>query len=60
MLLVTGEPRDEVGALAEHVEQVEHSEDHGHVAGGEQCGQVLHTVVQMPGEAVFDEEGCKL
>ena len=60
LAFLCGEARDEVGALAEDVEQVEHREHHRHVAGGEQRGQMLHGVVEVPREAVLDQQRCEL
>lgn len=54
------EPGDEVGALAENVEQVEDTQDHLHVTRRQQRRQVLHGVVQVPGEAVFNQQGSEL
>ena len=60
LLFVPAEASYEIGALAEHVEQVEHTQHHGHVAGRQQSGQVLHRVVQVAREAVLDQQRRKL
>ena len=55
--LVRGQPADEVGPLAEHVEQVEHGQHHVQVEAGEQEADVLHRAVQVPGERVLYQKG---
>ena len=48
--LLRCQPRDEVGPLAEHVEEAEHGQHHVEVEGGEEQGEVLHRVVQVSGK----------
>ena len=55
--LVRGQPADEVGPLAEHVEQVEHGQHHVQVEAGEQEAEMLHGAVQVPRERVLDQKG---
>ena len=55
--LVRGEPADEVGPLAEHVQQVEHGQHHVQVKAGEQEAEVLHRAVKVAGEGVLYKQG---
>ena len=55
--LVGGQSADEVGPLAEHVQQVEHGQHHVQVEAGEQQAEVLHGAVQVAGEGVLDQQG---
>jgi len=48
-----------VDVLPEDIEQVENLENDVHVAGGEEGGEVLHRVVQVPGEAVLYQHRCE-
>ena len=56
LLLVPRKPCDKVGAFAEHIEQVEDSQDDGHITGRQQRSQMLHAVIQMPSEAVLNQQ----
>ena len=58
--LVRGQPADEVGPLAEHVEQVEHGQHHVQVKAGEQEAEVLHRAVQVAGEGVLYQKGGEM
>ena len=49
-MISTGSP------LGKHVEQIEDSEDHVQVEGGEEEGEVLHAAVEVAGEGVFYQE----
>lgn len=55
--LVGGQPADEVGPLAEHVQQVEHGQHHVQVEAGEQEAEVLHGAVEVAGEGVLYQQG---
>jgi len=57
LALVRGQPGYEVRPLAEHVEEVEHSQHHVQVEAGEEEAEVLHGAVEVAGEAVLDEQG---
>lgn len=46
--------------LPEDIQKIEHPQHHGHIAGGQECGQVLHGVVQVPGEAVLNQQGSEV
>jgi hypothetical protein len=56
LAFVGRQPGNEVGSLAEHVEQVEDGQHHVQVEGGEQEGQVLHRAVEVAAEAVLDQQ----
>jgi len=44
----------------ENIEDIYHRQNDSHVAGWQQCGQVLHGVVQVACEAVFDKQSWEL
>ena len=58
--LVGGQSADEVGPLAEHVQQVQHGQHHVQVEAGEQEAEVLHRAVQVAGEGVLNKQGGEM
>ena len=58
--LVRGQPADEVGPLAEHVQQVQHCQHYVQVEAGEQEAEVFHGAVEVAGEGVLYKQGCEV
>lgn len=49
-----------LSSLPEDIEEIEYPQDHSHITRRQECSQVLHGVVQMPGEAVLYQQGREI